>query len=70
MKNMDWINCKDKMPNDGDIVLIKFNFTRNIGKAEFKNDDFFDIIDEYRGMSGAKLKKSNINQWSIFNSNI
>lgn len=59
---MEWIECKYQMPNNGDIVNVKFNNNR-ILKAEYLNEDFYEINEEYPGMSGAKLKKSNIREW-------
>jgi len=63
---MEWIECKYEMPNNNDIVNVKFT-SKNIRKAEYVNGDFYEIDEKYPGMSGSKLKKSNIIKWQKSN---
>jgi hypothetical protein len=59
---MEWVECKRETPNNNDIVNVKF-INDEILKAEYVNGDFYEINEEYPGMSGGKLKKSNIIKW-------
>jgi hypothetical protein len=61
---MEWKDILDSLPNENEIVFVKFKFIRSIGKAKFIKGDFYEVIDGLEGMSGGKLKKSNIISWS------
>jgi hypothetical protein len=63
---MEWVECKRETPNNNDIVNVKF-INDEILKAEYVNGDFYEINEKYPGMSGSKLKKSNIIKWQKSN---